>query len=30
MGTVYRYPAVLDPVYGEGPVSYLLFARIRL
>jgi hypothetical protein len=30
MGTVYRYPEVLDPVYGEGPVSYLLFARIRL
>ena len=30
MGTVYRYSAVLDPVYGQGPVSYLLFARIRL
>jgi hypothetical protein len=30
MGTLYRYPGSLDPVYGEGPVSYLLFARIRL
>ena len=30
MGTVYRYPAVLNPVYGQGPASYLLFARIRL
>jgi hypothetical protein len=30
MGTIYRYPGLLDPVYGEGPVSYLLFARIRL
>jgi hypothetical protein len=30
IGTVYRYPGVLDPVYGEGPVSYLLFMRARL
>ena len=30
MGTIYRYPAVLDAAYGQGPVSYLLFARIRL
>jgi hypothetical protein len=30
MGTVYRYPSVLDPVYGEGPTSYLLFMRARL
>jgi hypothetical protein len=30
MGTVYRYPGVLDPVYGQGPVSYLVFLRARL
>jgi len=30
MGTVYRYPSVLDSAYGEGPVSYLLFMRARL
>jgi hypothetical protein len=30
MATIYRYSGLLDPVYGEGPVSYLLFARIRL
>ena len=30
MGTVYRYPTVLDPAYGEGPTSVLLFVRARL
>ena len=30
MGTVYRYPAVLDPVYGDNPASLLLFLRARL
>ena len=30
MGTVYRYPTVLDPAYGEGPVSFLVFLRGRL
>ncbi|HEY3808882.1 MAG TPA: hypothetical protein VGL50_03005 [Steroidobacteraceae bacterium] len=30
MASIYSYPDGLDPVYGEGPVSYLLFARIRL
>lgn len=30
MGTVYHYPEALNSVYGDGPVSYLLFGRIRL
>lgn len=30
MGTVYRYPAALDPSYGTEPVSFLLFMRVRL
>jgi hypothetical protein len=30
MGTVYRYPDRLDPVYGEDPASFLLFLRARL
>ena len=30
MGTLYHYPSVLDTAYGQGPVSYLVFARIRL
>jgi hypothetical protein len=30
MASIYAYPDVLDQVYGQGPVSYLLFARIRL
>jgi hypothetical protein len=28
--TLYRYPDVLDAVYGEGPTSFLLFLRARL
>lgn len=28
--TVYRYPAALDPAYGNAPASTLVFARIRL
>ena len=30
MGTAYRYPVVLDPVYGDHPASFLLFLRARL
>jgi hypothetical protein len=30
MATVYRYPVLLDPVYGENPASFLLFLRARL
>ena len=30
MGTAYRYPEVLDPVYGDHPASFLLFLRARL
>jgi len=30
LGTAYHYPSLLDPAYGKGPVSYLLFARLRL
>jgi hypothetical protein len=30
MGTVYRYPEVLDPAYGDNPASFLLFLRARL
>ena len=30
MGTVYRYPAVLEPAYGDNPASFLLFLRARL
>jgi len=30
MGTVYRYPAALDPAYGDSPGSFLLFLRARL
>lgn len=30
LGTAYRYPAALVPSYGNGPLSYLVFLRIRL
>jgi hypothetical protein len=30
MVTGYRYPATLDTAYGEGPVSFLLFGRVKL
>ena len=30
MGSFYRYPGRLDPVYGEAPASMLLFLRARL
>ena len=26
----YRYPSTLDAAYGDGPVSFLLFARVKL
>jgi hypothetical protein len=28
--TAYRYPSVLNASYGDGPISYLLFMRVRL
>ena len=28
--SVYRYPSILDAVYGGGPVSTMLFLRIKL
>jgi hypothetical protein len=28
--TAYRYPSVLDAAYGDGPVSYMLFVRVKL
>jgi len=30
MVTGYRYPPALDAAYGEGPVSFLLFGRVKL
>ena len=30
MATAYRYPAVLDAVYGDDPTSFLVFLRARL
>jgi hypothetical protein len=30
LASLYRYPSALDAAYGSGPVSYLLFVRIRL
>jgi hypothetical protein len=30
MATAYRYPGVLDPVYGDDPTSFLVFLRARL
>jgi hypothetical protein len=30
MATAYRYPGVLDPVYGDDPASFLVFLRARL
>jgi len=30
MLTGYRHPSILDAAYGEGPVSFLLFARVKL
>jgi hypothetical protein len=28
--SLYRYPSELDSAYGEGPVSYMLFTRVKL
>jgi hypothetical protein len=28
--SVYRYPATLDAAYGDGPVSFMLFGRVKL
>jgi hypothetical protein len=28
--TVYRYPSTLNATYGDGPVSTMLFLRIKL
>jgi len=28
--SVYRYPSTLDAAYGDGPVSFMLFGRVRL
>ncbi len=28
--SLYRYPSELDAAYGEGPVSYMLFMRVRI
>jgi hypothetical protein len=28
--TAYRYPALLDVAYGVGPISFMLFVRIKL
>jgi hypothetical protein len=28
--SAYRYPRLLDSAYGDGPISYLLFLRIKL
>ena len=28
--TAYRYPALLDETYGSGPISYMLFVRVKL
>jgi hypothetical protein len=30
MITGYRYPGALDAAYGDGPVSFLLFGRVKL
>jgi len=30
MASVYRYPSVLDAAYGPGPISFLIFARVKL
>jgi hypothetical protein len=28
--TAYRYPSILDGAYGNGPISYKLFVRVKL
>jgi hypothetical protein len=28
--TVYRFPTILDPAYGDGPISCMVFLRIKL
>jgi hypothetical protein len=28
--SVYRYASILDAPYGDGPISYMLFLRIKL
>ena len=30
LASVYRYPSPLDAAYGEGPVSFLIFTRVKL
>ncbi len=30
VGTVYDLPAAIQPAYGSGPVSYMLFTRLKL
>jgi len=28
--TAYRYPSPLDETYANGPISYMLFVRVKL
>jgi hypothetical protein len=30
MASLYRYPDLLDATYGDGPISFMVFARVKL